>query len=133
MVARSAGIPTELTRADTNSASSVEQSALDNVEVETVKALEESPWGGYAKEWAGGSFAPRSLARLLKPYDIAPKTIRFTSELKNGYYRAAFADAWSRYLSPDEVHMPNFPNVLSSAVGDVEDVDTQPDTEEPLF
>lgn len=58
-------------------------------------ALEESPWN----EWRGGRLpiTPHGIAKLLKPYDIAPRrnmTQRF-------YSRGDFADAFHRYL-PNE-------------------------------
>lgn len=86
--------------------------------------LEESPWGGYSREW-GQSLTPRDLAKLLKPYGIRPKQIRFPGVgTKSGYLRGAFEDAWDRYLGrPDD---SNTSNIADSAdaetVGVVEGV-----------
>jgi hypothetical protein len=73
-------------------------------------SLEESPWGGYSYEW-GHSLDPRNLAKLLKPYGIRPKQMRFPGlGIKSGYLRAAFEDAWSRYLGhPDDSNTSNMP------------------------
>ena len=41
----------------------------------------------------------RSLARLLKPFDIRPHGLRLEDGITpKGYYIRDFADAWSRYL-----------------------------------
>jgi hypothetical protein len=42
------------------------------------------------------------LARLLKPFGIIPNTIRIGERRAKGYERAAFAEAFERYLSPEE-------------------------------
>ncbi len=62
--------------------------------------LEERPWG----EWRRGKpLTPNSLARLLKPFGIRSTKLRFGSVTRNGYTRADFTDAFSRYLhdAPD--------------------------------
>ena len=41
-----------------------------------------------------------TLARLLLPFDIEPRTIRFDTDTFKGYRRDFFEDAWSRYLDP---------------------------------
>ena len=40
------------------------------------------------------------MARLLKPYGVAPKTIRLGETTPKGYEGDQFADSWERYLSP---------------------------------
>jgi Protein of unknown function (DUF3631) len=45
---------------------------------------------------------PRSLARLLVPYDVRPKRMRFGDAVVRGYERTDFLDAFSRYLVPGE-------------------------------
>jgi hypothetical protein len=65
-----------------------------------------SPW---AEKWESKmradqvSTCANQLARLLKPYKIAPKQIRFSSEENvKGYERAWFTDVWARYcLAPE--------------------------------
>jgi hypothetical protein len=59
--------------------------------------IEEAPWGA----WNGGKgLAPHGLARLLRPYEIQPKTVRQAAVTAKGYFRSDFADAWSRYVLP---------------------------------
>ena len=66
-------------------------------------AMETSPWGEASR---GKALSPHRLARLLKPYGIAPAHGR----AGNSYSREAFADAWARYLSepggfnPSQLH-----------------------------
>jgi putative DNA primase/helicase len=59
-------------------------------------AYDDSPW----KEWKGGKpITPAQLARLLKPYGIAPEVIRLPSGgTIRGYLRTQFEDVWDRYL-----------------------------------
>ena len=58
-------------------------------------AMEGRPWS----EWSRGRpLSPRSLASLLKGFDIAPGTIRLQSgSTPKGYKRAAFVPQWQRY------------------------------------
>jgi Protein of unknown function (DUF3631) len=58
--------------------------------------IEESPWG----DWDGDPTRP--LARLLKPYEIEPKTIKFGSKPLNGYLRKSFEEPWRRLLGEYE-------------------------------
>jgi hypothetical protein len=58
--------------------------------------IDDAPWSGFAK---GKPMTARHLARLLHPYGILPKTIRFpTNGLAKGYEVADFKDACARYL-----------------------------------
>ncbi len=70
--------------------------------IEALFDLEESPWAGlWEQDWKRqNTKGPSSkLARLLKPYGISSKTIRFADDAEaKGYEEAAFADAWARYL-----------------------------------
>ncbi len=57
--------------------------------------IETSPWS----EWNRGKpLTPTSLARLLKPFKIFPKTMRIGTGTPKGYEQSSFADAWDRYL-----------------------------------
>jgi hypothetical protein len=60
-----------------------------------INKIDESSWSTYnfGKPLDGGG-----LARLLKPYGIKPKTIRFDKDTDKGYYRSDFEDAFKRYL-----------------------------------
>ncbi len=59
-----------------------------------------APWADlFGRKSAGGTglAAASMLARLLKPFDIGPTTIRFQSGTAKGYRRQDFSDAWARY------------------------------------
>lgn len=56
--------------------------------------IEEHPWPEYGR--ARRPITTRQLARLLKPFGIAPRNIRLDTILK-GYHLADFAEVWSRY------------------------------------
>src|SRR4029453_14138508 len=62
---------------------------------DALNALEESPWGGWSD---GDGIKSRELGRKLRPYGIRAKSIRIAGKTPNGYERAQFEDAWSRYL-----------------------------------
>jgi hypothetical protein len=73
---------------------------------------DDSPWA----HWWGDDVqreqtkGPGSrLARLLKPYQIEPKTIRIDGATSKGYSRADFDDAWSRYLPSSHSSSPSSP------------------------
>jgi hypothetical protein len=53
------------------------------------------PWA----EWRGGKpISENAIARILKPLNIRPSTIRFDDgKVLKGYRRQSFEDAWSRY------------------------------------
>jgi hypothetical protein len=69
---------------------------------EALAAIETSPWG----EWKGGKpMTPTSLAKMLKPFKVFPKTVRMSAGTIKGYTRESFADAWQRYL-PKEGSVP---------------------------
>jgi hypothetical protein len=57
--------------------------------------MEEAPWA----EMQGRPLDPRGLARLLRPYEIKPTTVRVGNATAKGYSRADLWDAWQRYLS----------------------------------
>jgi hypothetical protein len=63
---------------------------------EALGAIETSPWGEWSK---GKPMTPIALARMLKPFNISPKTVRVSDGTIKGYMRESFADAWARYLS----------------------------------
>jgi hypothetical protein len=59
-------------------------------------AYPDSPWS----EWkAGKPITQAQLARVLKPFGIAPEGIRLPNgATPRGYVRSQFTDAWDRYL-----------------------------------
>jgi putative DNA primase/helicase len=59
--------------------------------------LEERPWA----QWRHGkALSPHQLAKLLRAYKIASRTIREGGITIKGYHLDLFTDAFSRYLSP---------------------------------
>jgi hypothetical protein len=61
--------------------------------VKYLASNEESPW----KEL---SLTQTALARMLKPFEIRPRDLRFDDGIFKGYRRTYFEDAWARYLPP---------------------------------
>jgi putative DNA primase/helicase len=62
--------------------------------------MEDRPW----PEWRHGkAITPAQLGRLLKPFGIAPATIRLDLKTAKGYKRESFKDAFDRYLPPQSV------------------------------
>ena len=57
--------------------------------------LDESPWG----DLKGKPLDPRRLARLLREYDVRPKTVRIGTSTAKGYRREDLLEPWERYLS----------------------------------
>ena len=60
--------------------------------------MEGSPW---AELNHGREITPNTVARLLRKFDIAPRTIREDRNTFKGYLRDSFEDTWARYLRPD--------------------------------
>jgi putative DNA primase/helicase len=54
------------------------------------------------KSRAGKSIDSTGLADVLRPFKIAPGTVRQGEQNRKGYYRADFEDAFERYLSKPE-------------------------------
>lgn len=60
--------------------------------------MEGSPW---AELNHGREITPNTVARLLRKFDIAPRTTREGQNTFKGYLRDSFQDAWARYLCSD--------------------------------
>lgn len=60
--------------------------------------LDEAPWSNLR----GKPLDARGLARRLSQYKIKPKTLRVGDTTPRGYERAAFSDAWERYLPAEK-------------------------------
>jgi hypothetical protein len=58
--------------------------------------IEESPWA----DMRGRPLGPHGLARLLRPYGIAPRVLRIGTATPRGYAVDSFVDAFQRYLAP---------------------------------
>jgi hypothetical protein len=67
-----------------------QQEALPSKELLTkLKQLDESPWDDLSE---------RTLAKMLKPFEVKPKVMRFNEKEARGYLRQSFDDPWKRYL-----------------------------------
>lgn len=66
--------------------------------VEDLIEIDDRPWA----EWKRGKpMTKTSLARLLKPFKVKSRDIRFGPDVGRGYVLKAFKDAFDRYLPPD--------------------------------
>ena len=68
--------------------------------VDALLAHEDSPWRECNK---GGRLSQAGLARLLAPFDIEPRDIRFENGIFKAYRRKDFEEAWARYLPAQEI------------------------------
>jgi hypothetical protein len=59
--------------------------------IEKLKALEESPWLEH-------QLTPRKLARMLKPFDVEPRTVRIEERTAKGYHYEHLKTAFDPYL-----------------------------------
>ena len=74
------------------------ETLFSSVLAEALNEVETSPWA----EWSRGrGLSPTTLANLLHPYGIKPRSVRIGDETKKGYKKAQFSDVWERYLGPD--------------------------------
>jgi 5S rRNA maturation endonuclease (ribonuclease M5) len=69
---------------------------LSSVDLATALAeIETSPWS----EWSHGKpLSPGKLARLLKPFEVSPETVRLGDKTPRGYLVEQFQEAFRRYL-----------------------------------
>jgi hypothetical protein len=81
--------------------------------LEDLVDMEESPWG----EWRKGlPIANRGLARLLKPYGIRTRNVRFPDgRTPKGLLRGQFEDAWRRYAPSNPLLSATAPQHASQA------------------
>jgi Protein of unknown function (DUF3631) len=76
--------------------------------------FEESPWSEFGR--SNKPITPPGIARLLKPFEVRPRTVRFDDETTaKGYHREQFEDLWARYLPlpPISAVTPSQPASLS--------------------
>ena len=92
--------------------------------IEALINLEESPWG----DLKGKPLDGRRLSKLLKPYEIAPKSVRLGVNVFKGYERTTLHDAWVRYL-PSEDESP----LALSPIGSVTSVTEVTEEQEELL
>ena len=94
--------------------------------LEQVNGDEELPFGGWRH---GDGLDPRGLSRLLKPYEICPRSVRIdgaTSTCK-GYRRDQFEEVWARYAPPPSGESPaQAAQAAQPAPGPVPDVPDVP-------
>ena len=65
-------------------------------------AMEDRPWPAYGR--AQKPISVHQVARLLKPFGIAPRKMRIGDESVRGYPIASFNDAFTRYLPSQVAH-----------------------------
>jgi hypothetical protein len=85
-------------------------------------ALDESPWG----DWYGRPLTARDLAKLLNPYGVKPKVVRFGESTARGYRREDFSEPWRRYLAGVSVTSETSVTSLARHVTDVTSVTDAP-------
>ncbi len=63
--------------------------------VKTLRSIEDHPWA----DWNHGKgLNQNGLSRLLSPFGISSKNLRIGNELRRGYEKNSFGDAFKRYL-----------------------------------
>lgn len=63
--------------------------------LDVINADDDLPFGGWRD---GKGLDGRRLAKLLKPYGIRPRTIRFGEHTEKGYLAESLVEAWERWL-----------------------------------
>lgn len=89
-----------------------ERSILSSALVEHLGGMEDRPWS----EWRQGKpiTAPQ-IARLLKAFDIRPRTVRNGTQTAKGYLHEQFEDTFARYLpSALQAATPSQPHEFGS-------------------
>jgi hypothetical protein len=66
-----------------------------------VAALCKDSTGAWQECNKGKQLTQAQTAKLLRPYGISPRNIRFGESTKRGYQPSQFSDAFERYLPPD--------------------------------
>jgi hypothetical protein len=75
---------------------------------------EDRPW---PENRGGRPITARQLAALLRPFGVAPKTVRRGRDTDKGYRATDLADAWLRYLMPSASNLSVTPSQLTESVG----------------
>jgi hypothetical protein len=66
--------------------------------LEALNGMEDAPWG----DWHGRPLSAHNLGKLLSPFEIKSRTVRFPGNTTaKGYLRKQFDDAWERYIPCD--------------------------------
>ncbi|MFT7042352.1 MAG: hypothetical protein ACJAW7_001109 [Candidatus Azotimanducaceae bacterium] len=87
-------IPTQLLRDIRTVFSNIQRIPSAELLVELCKD-QAGPWNSCDN---GKKLSPHQMAKLLRPYGIKPKMIRFGKETKRGYEATQFHDSFERYL-----------------------------------
>ena len=64
---------------------------------------QDGPWA----DWYGKPVSPRTVADLLRPFDVRPKAIRFEDQVAKGYQREQFDNPWTRYAPINPISSGN--------------------------
>ncbi len=75
--------------------------------------IEDAPWASWNY---GRSLSPRSLSKLLTPYQIAPKNLKIDYKQSKGYAKSMFTDSWQRYLKKNEKEISIHPKLPVASV-----------------
>lgn len=67
---------------------------------ELLGAMKHRPWSAWGRE-NPRPISAHAVARLLRPFEIRPRTIRLGADTQKGYLREWFEDTFERYLPPD--------------------------------
>jgi Protein of unknown function (DUF3631) len=83
---------------------------------------ETKPWGSFTKD--GKPITPERLARLLREFEIKPRTLRVGEDRGKGYLRLQFQDAWERYVPVSPLSQGSQPVTpcQSSEINDLEPI-----------
>jgi hypothetical protein len=69
-----------------------EEALLSKELLTQLKQLDESPWDDLTE---------RTLAKMVKPFEVKPKVLRLGEKTPRGYRRQWFEDSWKRYLEEE--------------------------------
>ncbi len=73
---------------------------------ERLAEIEDAPWSEWGK--SRKPITPQSVAKLLKPFGVAPKALKFSGATHNGYTRDAFEEVWARYTPRHSLNPSTF-------------------------
>jgi hypothetical protein len=80
---------------------------------EALVAMEGRPWAEWGK--TGKPLSANQLARLLKPFNVIPDSVRIGNRTPKGYHLHQFAEAFERYSTPQGVSKPQHRNNATAA------------------
>ncbi len=84
--------------------------------VQKLNDMEDRPWAEVGKN--DKPLSAPTLARLLRPFGVTPRTIRQPSgETAKGYLRESFADAWATYTASEPTSATGTPSHVNGQAG----------------